>query len=215
MEKNICCLAPSILKGAFKCFAARGNEWVKLKGTGWLSRTISLNTCIEFALIWVVTRSWSVLKDFTWQNVVVVFFLQKWSKSWNPRARFTPFFGKERSFKTKMYIICIAWTTYSRWNLFCSISRILFSRLPLLQGAPFLVCSTKQNTTLWQTMPPIAGPAQKLEFDICRLFRSGSPMPAAAGCASRPPLQSQSTHLHWNTGCCYVTTWIIKRRKSV
>ena len=32
--KNICCLAPSILKGAFKCFAARGNEWVKLKCTG-------------------------------------------------------------------------------------------------------------------------------------------------------------------------------------
>ena len=126
-----------------------------------------------------------------------------------------PLLWEGRSFKTKMYIICIAWTTYSRWNLFCSISRILFSRLPLLQGAPFLVCSTKQNTTLWQTMPPIAGPAQKLEFDICRLFRSGSPMPAAAGCASRPPLQSQSTHLHWNTGCCYVTTWNIKRRKSV
>ena len=34
MEKNICCLAPSILKGAFKSFAARGNEWVKLKCTG-------------------------------------------------------------------------------------------------------------------------------------------------------------------------------------
>ena len=83
----------------------------------------------------------------------------------------------------------------------------LIPRLPPLQGGPFLVCWTKQNTALWQTMPPIAGPAQKLEFDICRLFRSGSPKSHACGgrmCfTASPPITKHSSSLKHSLLLCY------------
>ena len=213
-KRDIHLLAPSILKGAFKCFAARGNEWVMPKMHWLIPRTISLNTCIDFALIWVVIRSWSVLKDFTWQNIVTVFFLQKWSKSWNPRV--IPSFGKERSFKTKMYIICIAWTTYSRWNLFCSILSYFHASHFRWEDPSWFARQNKTQPSDRQCprSPDGLRNSSSISADC---FDQGvpSPMPAAAGCASRPPLQSQSTHLHWNTGCCYVTTWNIRRRKNM